>query len=205
MLTNGRDPGLRSPLADQLALAACLRSGVPTTLLIAAPGIDGEIAPDVLAARLTELHSTSIGEVTAEDVARIDRVLRWHPTEASGLLAAAALGLRGTVEIRDAGDRVELTDATPALLALDASEIVDALLARELTDTSSLNEAEKRVFELTGLSEIRYEAEKASRLARRRAHMPTTDDLPVIDRLAREAAARGAYRVHVPVAEPLRS
>ena len=119
-LTNGRDPGLRSPLADQLALAACLRSGVPTTLLIAAPGIDGEIAPDVLAARLTELHSTSIGEVTAEDVAHIDRVLRWHPTEASGLLAVAAQGLRGTVETRDAGDRVELTDATPALLALDA-------------------------------------------------------------------------------------
>src|SRR5262249_40031192 len=29
ILTDGADPGLRSPLADQLALAACLRTGLP--------------------------------------------------------------------------------------------------------------------------------------------------------------------------------
>ena len=151
-VTNGRDPeGLQVRLRTNWAAACRTLGRSDHAALIAAPGIDGEIALDASAARLTELHSTSIGEVTAEDVARIDRVLRWHPTEASGLLAAAALGLRGTVEIRDAGDRVDLHHATPALLAFDTSEIVDARRARELTDTSSLNEAEKRVFELTGL------------------------------------------------------
>ncbi len=44
-LTTGQDPGLRSPLADQLALAACLRSELPGQLIIAAPGVDGEIDP----------------------------------------------------------------------------------------------------------------------------------------------------------------
>jgi hypothetical protein len=34
-LTNGHDPGLRSPLADQLAIAACLRAGLPARLVVA--------------------------------------------------------------------------------------------------------------------------------------------------------------------------
>ena len=59
----------------------------------------------------------------------MDSVLRWHPTEASGLLAAAALGLRGKVEVRDAGDQVELTDATPVIHAVDLAMAAYALPA----------------------------------------------------------------------------
>ena len=47
ILTDGTDAGLRSPLADQLALGACLRTGLPTRSIIAAPAIDGELEPAI--------------------------------------------------------------------------------------------------------------------------------------------------------------
>lgn len=196
-LTNGHDPGLRSPLADQLALAACVRADLPTTLLIAAAGIDGELTTTALATRLRQFNGTRFGEVSAEDVALVEGVLRWHPTEASGLLAAAALGLRGTVEIRDAGDQVELTDATPAIFALDALIVASDTPAHQLLDTTSLTVAEDRIQKLTGISEIRYETEKARRLEHRPAHMPTSRDLQRIDTFAQEAAGRGADLVSI--------
>ena len=52
VLTDGKHPGLRSPLADQLALPACLRTGFPTRLVIAAPSIDGELDQATLQTRL---------------------------------------------------------------------------------------------------------------------------------------------------------
>jgi hypothetical protein len=194
-LTDGTEPGLRSPLADQLALAACLRTSLPTTLLVVGAGLDGELTTETLAARFDAFDGTRLGSVTAEDVTIVDSVLRWHPTEASGLLAAAARGLRGRVEVRDAGDQVELTDETPVIHAVDVPTIAGALPARELVDTTSIEQAEKRLFEITGLSELRYEAEKAGRLATGDAHMPTAEDLRIVDRLAAEAAARGADHI----------
>ncbi len=168
-LTDGTEPGLRSPLADQLALAACLRTHLPTTLLVVAAGLDGELSERDPHCSLREVRQPfSFGSVAAEDVAGVDSVLRWHPTEASGLLAAAALGLRGKVEVRDAGDQVELTDATPVIHAVDLAMAASALPARELVDTTSLEQAEKRLFDLTGLSELQYETEKADRLSRSR-------------------------------------
>ena len=48
-LATGHEPGLRSPLADALALAACARIRVQTHLLVAGPGLDGELSEtDVL-------------------------------------------------------------------------------------------------------------------------------------------------------------
>ena len=78
-LTNGQDPGLRSPLADQLAIAACLRTGLPARLVIAAPGVDGEIDPVALRHRLKDLHSQRLPTLTGEQLDPVRRVFRVAP------------------------------------------------------------------------------------------------------------------------------
>ena len=59
-LTDGTEPGLRSPLADQLALAACLRTYLPTTLLVVGAGLDGELSSETLTARFEKFQAHSL-------------------------------------------------------------------------------------------------------------------------------------------------
>jgi hypothetical protein len=191
-LTDGSDPELRSPLADQLALAACARTNLPTQLLIAAPGIDGEIPPITILTRLDRLGADQLPDLTSTDLAPVRLVFNWHPSEASGLLAAAAAGRRGRVEVRDAGDHIELTDTTPALFTVNAKATLQTTPAEQLTDTQSLDEAENIIRETTGISEIRYETDKATRLRKRQPHFPTTEDLLQIDQHAQRAHQHGA-------------
>lgn len=197
VLTDGTDPGLRSPLADQLALAACVRTGLPSQLLIAAPGIDGELSPATIHARLNHLGAHQLPDLTSTDIAPVRPVFDWHPSEASALLAAAATGRRGRVEVRDAGDHIELTDTTPALFTVDAKDAPEVTPAGQLTNSRSLADAEAIISDATGISEIRYETDKATRLRNRRAHYPAPDDLPEIDRQARDAYERGADFISV--------
>jgi len=196
-LTDGTDPNLRSPLADQLALAACVRTGLPGQLIIAAPGIDGELPRATIVARLDHLGADRLPDLTDADLASVRGVFDWHPSEASGLLAAAAAGRRGWVEVRDAGDRIELSTATPALFATNAKDAFDITPAAHLTDTHSLLDAEAIISDLTGISEIRYEMEKAERRRSRPAHFPTTHDLAEVDRQAYDAGQRGADYISV--------
>lgn len=191
-LTDGSDPGLRSPLADQLALAACALTNLPTQLFIAAPGIDGEISPSTILTRLDRLGADQLADLTSTDLAPVRPVFNWHPSEASGLLAAAAAGRRGRVEVRDAGDHIELTDSTPALFTVNAKAALQTTPAGQLTDTQSFDEAENIIRETTGISEIRYETDKATRLRDRQVHFPTSDDLPQIDQYAQHAHRHGA-------------
>ena len=196
-LTDGSDSELRSPLADQLALAACVRTGLPSQLLIAAPGIDGELPPTTITDRLDRLGADQLPNLTSADFETVRAVFDWHPSEASGLLAAAAIGRRGRVEVRDAGDHIELTAATPTLFAVNAKDALEVTPAAQLTDSRSLDEAEAIIRDTTGISEIRYEADKAKRLRNRRTHFPTSDDLPEVDRQAQDAHERNADFISV--------
>ena len=195
VLTDGTDPGLRSPLADQLALAACVRAALPTRLMIAAPGLDGELPPQVILARLRALAAEQLPHLNSSGLASVRDVFRWHPSEASGLLAAAADGRWGLVEVRDAGDQVMLSADTTALFAVDAKAAVEVTPATHLLDTRSLAEAEAIVREVTGISEIAYETKKAARLRAQPTHVPVRSDLPAIDTHAREAMERGAQYI----------
>jgi hypothetical protein len=192
ILTDGTDPGLRSPLADQLALAACVRTGLPSQLLITAPGIDGELPPTTLLVRLNRLGADQLPDLTSTDVASVRSVFDWHPSEASGLLAAAATGRRGRVEVRDAADHIELTAMTTTLFTVNAKDALEVTPAAQLTNSRSLNDAEEIIREATGISEIHYETEKSARLHVHRTHYPTPDDLPKIDHHARNAHEHGA-------------
>lgn len=191
-LTTGDDPGLRSPLADQLAIAACLRTGLIARLVVAAPGVDGEIDSDTLRRRLKDLHSQRLPTLTADDLDPIRTVFQWHPSEASGLLLAAADGHRGYVQVRDAGDQIALTDDTASLHILHLDEIRPHIPAAQLIDTASLTDAEAITERITGISELRYETQKAARRNGSPVHTVTVGDLDQVDHHANQAADQGA-------------
>lgn len=196
-ITNGTDPGLRSPLADQLAIAACVRTGMPARLIIAGAGLDGELPDTVVNERMAQIGASPLPALDSGDIRAVRHVFGWHPSEASGLLAAAANGIRGLVEVRDAGDHVELTNATTMISAVEVKQAAEITPAAALTDTQSLKEAEQIIRNITGISEIAYETKKAGRRAGRQVHDPTTADLPIIDNYADDARARGADFISV--------
>jgi len=104
-----------------------------------------------------------LGTIGKQALAGVRKALSWHPTEATGLLAAAADGYRGNVEIRDAGEQVALTKRSLDVFALDLNAIEGRLPASHLTRTLSLAEASRIVEVRTGISELTYESAKATR------------------------------------------
>ncbi|MDX3087801.1 DUF1152 domain-containing protein [Streptomyces sp. ME02-6978a] len=159
ILARGDEPTLKSPLADALTLAACYQVNAPVRLLVAGPGLDGELPPDDFRDMLGVLVHT----FTAADVDRLGTVLDWHPSEATGMLAATARGARGTCEIRDAGLPVHLTDESPTVHEVDLDDALSRnQLARAIMTTTTLDEVEAHSREICGYSEIDYERNKAA-------------------------------------------
>jgi hypothetical protein len=107
------------------------------------------------------------------------------------LLAAAATGSRGTVEVRDAGDLITLSDDTPSLYLIDLDRLIPASPSRALTKTRSLAEAEALLVGATGISELRHEVDKAAARRGRRDHAVADADLATIDQHADHAARLG--------------
>ncbi|MGW0081878.1 DUF1152 domain-containing protein [Streptomyces sp. NPDC003393] len=159
ILARGDEPTLKSPLADALTLAAACQVNAPIRLLIAGPGLDGELPAD----DLRPLLGPAVHTLTAEDVEPISTVLEWHPSEATAMLAATARGVRGTCEVRDAGLPVPLTDEGPRIHSVDLDDALSRNnLARAITTTTSLDEVEAHSREVCGFSEIDYERNKAA-------------------------------------------
>ncbi|MEU4162948.1 DUF1152 domain-containing protein [Actinoplanes sp. NPDC026670] len=153
------DTGLRSPFADALTAASCVT--LPAKAWIAGPGLDGELTEDLVwhrAAKRATVHTLGL-EIWKPYLP----VLDWHPTEATALLASATQALRGTVEIRDAGLPVHLTDRSPTVLEIDLTAVADINpLVPVLTRTDSLAEAEHQAVQAMGATELQAERAKAA-------------------------------------------
>jgi hypothetical protein len=192
-LAQGDEPGLRSPLADALALAACARLSVPVTLLVAGPGVDGELGE---AAVLDALGRRGPAfRLRPDDISPFRGILDWHPSEVSALLAAAALGRRGRVEVRDAGLAVDLSEHSAEAYAVP---LTDALarnrLARVLVTTTTLAVAEQAARDVCGVCEIDYERDKVAKRWGEAAGRPATITPEVeaaVQAAEQAAAARG--------------
>jgi hypothetical protein len=189
ILARGDEPTLKSPLADSLTLAACAQVNTPIRLLIAGPGLDGELPHEDLRPLLGPLVHT----FTATDTEPISTVLEWHPSEATGMLAATARGVRGTCEVRDAGLPIPLTDESPTIHEVDLDDALSRNeLARAVVSTTTLDEAEALSREICGFSEIDYERNKALWLKEQR---PTKLDaesvLPQLAQFEAEVRSRG--------------
>ncbi|MEV6752402.1 DUF1152 domain-containing protein [Streptomyces sp. NPDC051214] len=191
ILAHGDEPTLRSPLADALTLAACARTEAPIRLLVAGPGLDGELPVDTLGPRLGPWITT----FTPEHTQAIMPILTWHPSEATALLTATALGARGLCEIRDAGLPVPLTAEGPTVHEVDlATAFAANRLAQAITATTTLDEAEEACRTVCGTSEIDYERKKARDLQLRQQKNPTTprDLLTQIKNFEKAATTRGS-------------
>ncbi|MFF7124235.1 DUF1152 domain-containing protein [Streptomyces sp. NPDC008240] len=189
ILARGDEPTLKSPLADALTLATACQVNAPIRLLVAGPGLDGELSSDDLRPMLGPVAHT----LTAKDVEPISTVLEWHPSEATAMLAATARGIRGTCEVRDAGLPVSLTAWGAGVHEVDLDEALSRNnLARAIMTTAALDEVEAYSREICGFSEIDYERNKAAWL---KEQPPVKLDgdavLPQLDQFEAEARSRG--------------
>ena len=164
ILARGDEPGLRSPLADALALAAA--SELERVYVVALGlGLDGE---------LTEPEWRLACRETARDDGRWLRKKRlspkvarayhhywsWHPSEATGLTCLAALGYEGNVEMRGAGLTVRLNEDSAYMHAFRYENVFGRNgIAQAVLDTESLRSAERIVRARGGQSEIDIERE----------------------------------------------
>jgi hypothetical protein len=155
------DEDLRSPLADALTAASCL--GLPTTVWLAGPGLDGELAEDLVVERIGDRQP--LFALDASPWPAFLPILEWHPSEATALLAAASLGLRGRVEIRDAGLPVQLTGNSTAVYELPLAAVAAVNpLAGALVDSTSLVAVEGIARGVLGNTELDVERTKAEKM-----------------------------------------
>lgn len=197
VLACGKDEGLRSPLADLLALAACSLVACPTTVLVPGAGVDCELPELLVRERIERFHGDRLTVVDSTAVKSTRGVYEWHPSEASGLFALAAEGVRGRVEVRDAGTQVTLSAATATVWACGAHSLASAGPAAEIAESRSLSAAATITRNLTGVCELDYETRKAALGRATASHRPVPADLVRIDRLAAEAAERGSQYTSV--------
>lgn len=147
VLAHGDEPGLGSPLADAVLLAASATCEVPATLAVWGAGCDGELTPHEVAERLAEVWAAGGSRGTLGLTAGQARggapLVEAVPTEASAMALRCARGATGRVPIRDGRRTVELTPLGALLFLLDPREAMRsaARLAHAVRTASGLREA----------------------------------------------------------------
>lgn len=173
VLATGKEAGLRSPLADALVLAAADGLSPDGRVWVAGPGVDGELAADDVVSRAHSIGGVALRLLPADVAALALPVLQWHPSEATALFVAAAQGVRGLVDIRSGGMPVQLGEASSCVYALGVDNAFDVSpLANSVAGTRTLLDAEQKVIELCGISEIAFETRKAGTAKLRDEYMP---------------------------------
>lgn len=193
IVATGHESTLRSPLGDSLTLASVQGLKAETHVLVAGPGLDGELAELEVMARCQQL-AENMPPFTLEVAAasRHGGLFEWHVSEASGLFRAAALGVRGMVEIRDQGIPVALTTHSAEVWRLNARDVFHVNgIAREVLGTSSLDQAESAMRAIGRPSELEYERVKAGHTT---AQVEPSDVAEIIEGRLPEVQARVAAR-----------
>ena len=171
VVARGHEPTLKSPLADSLTLAAALGTDIPTSVVVLGPGSDAELPADAVLSLLQITGAKAVGSITSDDVRGLTRVLSWHPTEATALVAGAAAGVRGFVAMRRGQDPVPVNRRTSQLWEFPCPEFVDFPLARILRKSTSLSQAES-VMRTEAIDEIDFERAVARGIRERRSTKP---------------------------------
>ena len=191
VVAEGHEDGLLSPLADALTLQAVSQLDLSTHVLVAGPGLDGELTEHDVLHRVNALGGKSAGTITKQAAKPLIPLLAWHPSEVSALMTAAALGIRGSVDLRRGNQAVPITDSSATAWRLETAKLVAAnRIAAEMQGTNSLAEAD-RVTHRFGQSEITFEHDKAS-ATRGNRQLEIHDDLGrAVRAYARESLDRG--------------
>lgn len=171
VLAHGDEPGLASPLADAVLLAAApaLREhGVDVLGAVFGAGCDGELTPAEVGERLAEVAragGTRGDRVPgAEALALVERAVAVVPTEASAMALRCARGETGEATIRRGRRTVQLTPEGGRLWFFDCDAAIasSARLARAILAASDLEEAHETLTALGVRTELAYEREAAA-------------------------------------------
>jgi len=170
-LAQGEEPGLRSPLADAIMLAAFTKleeKGYPTLWGIFGYGSDGELTTNEIEQALAHVAKAGglLGAwaLTPQIVSELEDVVEKVPTEASAIPLRCARGAWGEGSIRYDKRRVKLTPLTTLTFYLSPSAIFHILSrpARAVAPSTSLEEANDALHRLEIKSELDLERERAS-------------------------------------------
>ncbi len=171
VLAHGDEPGLASPLADAVLLAAAphtTAAGLPTVAVVFGAGCDGELTPAEVGARFDELdHAGGARGVTDPPAAALDRLqgaLADVPTEASAMALRCARGETGSATIRGGRRTVELTPLGGRLLWFDPAAAIagPARVAAAVADAPSLQAAHELLTARGISTELGYELDAAA-------------------------------------------
>ena len=168
-LAEGGEPGLRSPLADSVMLAAYAefeRRGRRTLWGMFGYGSDGELTVDEIESALSRVAKggglLGAWALTPKVVSELERVIREVPTEASAVPVECARGAWGEKRIRQDQRRVKLTPLTTLTFFLSPTVVYHTLStpARAVNGTSSLEEANEALHAIGIKTELDLERER---------------------------------------------
>jgi hypothetical protein len=181
VLAHGHEDGLASPLCDAIVLAAgtiLARTGShgdaaqswsgDVIAAVYGPGCDGELSPDEVLERITELDSAGalLGTwgLTPEACDLVEAAAGTVPTEASLMAVRCARGERGTVPIRSGRRSVELTPMGALTFFFDPLVAAGSAvpLARAVAPAGGLEEAHDALTAMGVRTELELERARAA-------------------------------------------
>jgi len=162
VLATGKEEGLKSPLCDSLVLAALVNSGVKSIVGVVGLGCDGELKPQELESRLSEIASMGglLGALgmTQDDVKLMEFLSEGLNTEASKLAVMAAKGVRGSVPIREGTRVAQVSIFSSITFFLDARILYEASeLAKVVANSETIDEANEAMHSLGIETELDFE------------------------------------------------
>jgi len=165
-LAQGHEPGLRSPLADSIMLAAFTeleKRGHRTIWGVFGYGSDGELSVDEIELALSKLAVANglLGawSLTPKIAAELEEVIKTVPTEASAIPVQCFRGAWGKRDIRRGERHVKLTPLTTLTFFMSTTKLYETLArpAQAVRHSSSLDEANDALRALGIRTELDYE------------------------------------------------
>ena len=171
-LAQGNEPGLRSPLADSIMLAAFAeleKRGARTLWGVFGYGSDGELTVDEIESALSKLAGAAglLGawSLTPKIAAEIEEVIRTVPTEASAIPVQCFRGAWGESRIRSGQRSVKLTPLTALTFFMSTTKLYETLSrpARAVRASASLEDANDALHAIDISTELDFERNKDQR------------------------------------------
>ncbi|MGO8906830.1 MAG: DUF1152 domain-containing protein [Solirubrobacteraceae bacterium] len=171
ILARGKEIGLRSPTADAMALAAADGTGASTWIVALGLGLDGELTRSqwreaCRASARTQQIPEPARHLAPSAATFVRPLLTWHPSEVAGLACLAALGYRGTAEVRADGLQVTVDRDSASMHRFEHAWVMARnRVAQAIRDTTCLADVQVAVRETVGRTEFEDERRMLARRA----------------------------------------